>query len=148
MPILPIIKHPHPILRKKTEKIKNPLAEDVQKLIKDMTQTLRGVKGLGLAAPQVGSSMRLCIVADEGKIFALINPAVKSRLRKKLIMEEGCLSLPGKFFPVARSEKIKVRYLNEAGKKAKMKAEGFLARALQHEIDHLDGILIIDHIKK
>lgn len=144
MPILPIIKYPSKILRQKTEKVKDALNPEIQKLAKNMAETLRNAKGLGLAAPQVGSTMRLCVVEDEGKIYILINPQIKSKSRKKVVLEEGCLSFPGKFYPIARSEKVKVRYLDEEGKKRKIKAEGLLARALQHEIDHLDGLLIID----
>jgi peptide deformylase len=148
MSILPIIKYPSKILREKTAKVTNPLEPEIQKLIKDMIETLGTVKGLGLAAPQVGSSARLCIIEDKGKTYILMNPQIKSKSRKKIILEEGCLSFPGKFFPIARSEKVKARYLDETGKKRKIKAEGLLARTLQHEIDHLEGMLIIDKIKK
>lgn len=148
MPILPIIKYPSKILRQKAEKIKDVSAPEIQKLVKDMVETLHGAKGLGLAAPQIGSSVRLCVIDDKGSMHILINPQIKSKSRKKSILEEGCLSFPGKFFAISRAEKVKVRYLDETGKKRKIKAEGLLARALQHEIDHLDGILFIDRLKK
>ncbi len=148
MPILPIIKYPSKILREKTAKLTDPLNPEIQKLIKDMIETLGTVKGLGLAAPQVGKPLRLCVAESEGKISVLINPQIKSRSRKKVVLEEGCLSFPGKFYPIARSEKVKVRYLDEIGKKRKIKAEGLLARTLQHEVDHLDGVLITDRVKK
>lgn len=150
--ILPIIKHPAKILRKKARKVKDPLDPEIQKLITNIIGTLEGARGLGLAAPQVGKSLRLCVIKEpenqgESRLYVLINPSIKSKSRKKIIMEEGCLSFPGKFFLISRPEKIKVRYLDEKGKKCKIKAEGILSRAFQHEIDHLDGVLIIDKIK-
>jgi len=144
MPILPIIKYPAKILRQKAKKIKDPLAPEIQKLIKDMVETLRKAQGLGLAAPQVGKSIRLCVVEFEGKLYILANPKIINFSKNKSLLEEGCLSLPGKFLPIARPEKVKVMHLDEKGKRSKIKAEGILARVIQHEIDHLNGILIID----
>lgn len=148
MPTLKVRKYPDKILQEKALKIKVPFAAEIKKLIPQMIETMRENNGMGLAAPQIGKSLRLCIIEEGGKIYVLINPKINSSSRKKIKMEEGCLSFPGEFFPIARAEKVKVRYLDENGKKAKIKAEGLLARALQHEIDHLDGILMIDRIKK
>ncbi len=149
---LEIIKYPAKILREKTRKIKDPSDPKIQKLIKDMIETLREAKGLGLSAPQVGKSLRLCVAKtdreENASLHILINPRIVSRSRKKNIMDEGCLSVPNKYFPVERYEKVKVRYLDEKGKSGKIKAEGFFARALQHEIDHLEGVLIIDKTGK
>ncbi len=147
MAILPIIKYPNPILRKKAKKISDPTDPEVQKLISQMISAMKKKNGLGLAAPQVKKSLRLCVIEEDGAVYVFINPKVTSVSRKKVIMEEGCLSFPGKFLPIKRSEKVKVRYLNEEGVKSKLKADGILARAIQHEIDHLDGILMIDRIK-
>lgn len=151
MPNLPIIKYPAKILRQKAKKIKDPSDPEIQKLIKDMVETLRKAQGLGLAAPQVGKSVRLCVVKtnreENASLHILINPKIVSRSRKKNIMDESCLSVPNKYFPIERYEKIKVRYLNKEGKSGKIKAEGLFARVLQHEIDHLNGILIIDRKK-
>lgn len=145
---LSIIKYPNPILNRKAKKIKDPLDPEVQKLIPAMIKAMRQFNGAGLAAPQLGKSIRLCVIEEGENPYVLINPQIKSRSRKKIIAEEGCLSFPGKFFLIKRSEEIKVRYLNAKGEKAKIKATGLLARILQHEIDHLDGILIIDVLKK
>lgn len=98
---------------------------------------------LGLAAPQVGASVRLCVFKLGGKTYILINPKFKSKSWKKEIVEEGCLSFPGKYIPVKRSAKVKVEALDRNGKKITISGSGLLARALQHEIDHLDGILFI-----
>lgn len=144
---LKILKYPNPLLRKKSEKIKDPTDPKIQKLINKMIETLRSENGLGLAAPQVGQCIRLCIVECDGELNILINPVVKNKSRKKVVMEEGCLSFPGKFYSVSRPEEIKVRHLDKKGNKAKIKARGILSRAIQHEIDHLDGILVIDRIK-
>jgi peptide deformylase len=142
-----ILHEPNPILRKKAKKIKDPLCAEVQELIPQMLQAIKD-KGVGLAAPQIGKSIRLCVINEGGKVYAIINPQIKSTSKEKTISEEGCLSIPGKWLPVERNDEIKVRYLNEKGEKCKIKARGLLARALQHEIDHLDGILIIDKKQK
>lgn len=143
-----IIKYPAKILREKTKKVKDPLDPEIQKLITQMIETLREAKGLGLAAPQIGKSLRLCAVDYENNLYILINPKIVSYSRNRVMMEEGCLSFPGKFFQIERPEKVKVRYLDEKGKSGKIKADGILARALQHEIDHLEGILVIDKTRK
>jgi peptide deformylase len=151
MATLPIIKYPNAILRQKAKKIKNPLEAKIQELISVMKETLNEKNGLGLAAPQLGKSVQICLVKDdrESEIpHIFINPQIKFKSREKSIMEEGCLSIPEKFFLIERPEKIKVRYLDETGKKCKIKAAGLFARAIQHEIDHLKGILIVDKIKK
>ena len=149
MSSISIIKYPNPVLRKKAKKIKDPQDTKIQKLISAMIEVLNEKRGLGLAAPQVNESLRLCIVReerDENKFYILINPQIKFASREKSVAEEGCLSLPGKYLFIERPDKVKIRYLDEMGKKCKMKAEGLLARAIQHEIDHLDGILMIDRI--
>ncbi len=139
-----ILHEPNPVLRKKAEKIKDYSNKEIQELIPQMIKTMRAAKGLGLAAPQIGKSIRLCIIEESGILYIFINPQIKSASKEKIITEEGCLSVPGKWLPIERNAEIKVRYLNEKGEKCKIKARGLLARALQHEIDHLDGVLIID----
>jgi peptide deformylase len=145
---LTIRKNGDPALRVKTVKIKDPLAENVQALILDMLETMRVGNGVGLASTQVGSNLRLCVVQTEDVQYVLINPQITSKSKNKIISEEGCLSFPGKFFPISRHGEVQVRYLDENGQPCKVKGKDLLARALQHEIDHLDGILIIDRIKK
>ncbi|MDD3497999.1 MAG: peptide deformylase [Candidatus Moranbacteria bacterium] len=139
-----IIAYPDPILEKKSEKIKNPLDPEIQKLIIDMIQTMRENKGIGLAAPQIGKSIRLCVIEIDKKSYVFINPKITSESKECDISEEGCLSFPGKFLPIKRFSGVTVRYLNEKGEKCKIKAEALLARALQHEIDHLNGKLFIN----
>lgn len=140
---LPIIAYPDPILEAKAKKIKDPKSSEINELILDMAETLDD-KGVGLAAPQVGKSLRLCIIKFENKTYILINPKISSKSWKKEIKEEGCLSFPGLYLPVKRNQKITVKAQNRSGKKITLKAEGFFARVLQHEIDHLDGILFIE----
>lgn len=145
---LAIRKESDPILRQKNKKIGDPLSKETQKLIADMFETMRAENGVGLAAPQVGKNVRLCVIEEGGVEYILINPTITATSKTKVISEEGCLSFPGQFFPIKRFEKVQVRYLDRNGKNAKLKATDLLARALQHEIDHLEGTLIIDRISK
>ncbi|MEI7620975.1 MAG: methionyl-tRNA formyltransferase [Candidatus Moraniibacteriota bacterium] len=146
--ILEIIQNPNPILRAKNAKVKDPLDPEIQNLIFDMIETMRQAEGVGLAASQVGVNLRLCVVEVEENLLVLINPQITARSKERTISEEGCLSFPGKFFPIARSSEVQVRYLDQTDKPKKIRTTGLLARALQHEIDHLDGILFVDHIRK
>jgi peptide deformylase len=139
---------PKDVLKEKTLKIKEPLSEEIQTLIKEMFEIMRAKNGVGLAAPQVGKSLRLCVIEVDGIEYVLINPTITAKSKTKVTSEEGCLSFPGQFFPIKRHEKVQVRYLDKNGKNAKIKGDGLLAIALQHEIDHLDGVLIIDRVKK
>lgn len=144
--ILPIKKgQTNPILRQKAQEIKKITAQ-IKQLISDMNETLEVNNGLGLAAPQVGQSLRVILAkpAPNKKAVVLINPEIKKTSRKKEIMVEGCLSLPNTAIAIERSRKITVVGLDIDGKKIKIKAEGLLARVIQHEIDHLDGTLIVD----
>jgi len=146
-----LILYPNPILRQKARKItKEEISSpEIQELVFEMLQTMKEHDGVGLAAPQVGKSLRLCTIKIEGGTYVLINPKIKSKSWSKEIAEEGCLSFPGKFIPIKRSKRVKVEALDKEGRETSLKAEGLLARAFQHEIDHLDGILYIDReIKK
>ncbi|OGI29519.1 MAG: peptide deformylase [Candidatus Moranbacteria bacterium RIFOXYA12_FULL_44_15] len=143
--VLPILTYPHPILQKKAEEIDDPKSSEIRELVLDMLETMeKAGNALGLAAPQVGKSVRLCIIKLDGKTHILINPQIKSKFWKKEISEEGCLSFPGKFIPIKRHKKITVRAQDREGNKITIKADGIFSRALQHEIDHLDGILFIN----
>jgi len=143
-----IRKYPDPILLQKAAKIKDPLSKDIQELIACMFETLRASHGIGLAAPQVGHSLRLFVIEEEGIPYVLINPKATANSRKKIIAEEGCLSFPGQFLPIPRFSEVQMRFTDQFGKPGKIKAQGLLARALQHEFDHLEGILFIDRLKK
>jgi peptide deformylase len=140
MAILPISIFPDPILLKKSDKIKDPKSQEVRELILNMLETMKNSDGLGLAAPQVGKSLQLCVINFEGKTHILINPKISSKSWKKVVGEEGCLSFPGVFIPVKRHKKVTVKALDRNGKELVIKTEGMLSRVLQHEIDHLEGI--------
>lgn len=142
--ILPILTYPNSILKKKAETVKDPLDSEIKRLVLDMLETLEKNSGIGLAAPQVGQSLRLCVIKIKNETHILINPKFRYKSWRKKIEEEGCFSLPGEYKPVKRHLKVTVEALNRKGEKITLKAEGLLSRALQHEIDHLDGILIID----
>jgi len=148
--ILPILTHPNPILQKKAEeveleKIKN---YEIKKLIFDMKETVEAKNGIGLAAPQVGQLLRVIVIFLENKKIVLINPKIVHFSWRKKIAEEGCLSIPGTFGLVKRSKGIKVHAYDENGKKMKFKAKNLFARVIQHEVDHLDGVLFIDKSEK
>lgn len=146
MTILPIKIYPAPCLKEKAQEISNPKDPEIQELILDMLETMKENNGMGLAAPQVGKSLRLCVIKFERKTYVLINPKFKSKSWSKEIADEGCLSFPGQFIPIKRSKKVKVTAKNKSGKEITVEAEGLLARAFQHEIDHLNGILYIERI--
>ena len=149
MAILPIKIYPAPILKKKAEPILNPKSVEIKTLISDMLETMdEAGNALGLAAPQVGISVRLCIIKLDGKTHILINPKIISKSTKKVVEEEGCLSFPGEFILIKRSDSVVVKTMDEKGKNKTIRTNGLFARALQHEIDHLDGILFIKRMAK
>lgn len=117
-------------------------------LLPEMIRMMREENGVGLAAPQIGLSLRLAVAEVENEIFYFINPEITSLSQEKILFEEGCLSLPGEFFPILRSEEVTVRYQNEKGLPKKIRATGLLAIVIQHEVDHLEGILIVNRHKK
>ena len=134
----------NPILRQKAKKVKEITAE-IKQLVLDMIETLEANNGLGLAAPQVGQLFQIIIAKPETnkEALVLINPQIKKTSRKKEIMAEGCLSLPDISVSVERAVKITVQALTLNGQPVEIKAKGLLARIIQHEIDHLSGILIV-----
>ena len=134
------------ILRRKCREVEE-MSEDIQKLIDNMAKLMYKNKGLGLAAPQVGILKRV-IVADVGDgLVSLVNPKILWRQGKDTMLE-GCLSIPGINLEIKRSKEVIVEGLNKEGEKVQLGAVGLLARVLQHEIDHLDGILIVDRVPK
>ena len=135
-----------PLLRRKSREVRD-MAEDIQKLIDNMAKLMYKNKGIGLAAPQVGILKRV-IIADVGDgLVSLVNPKILWRQGKD-VMSEGCLSIPEVNLEVKRSQEVIVEGLTREGEKVQLGAVGLLARALQHEIDHLDGILIVDRVSK
>ena len=140
-----------PVLRATNRAVTFPLSADVKKLIADMKETVKKAPGIGLAAPQVGANLKLAVVHLEEfglKTFALLNPLIVSRSIKKSIMQEGCLSIPGFFGQVKRPSRVEVEAYSETGKPVLIKGEGLLAKVLQHEIDHVNGVLIADKAEK
>lgn len=151
MAILQILHYPHPILKEKSRPIE-VIDESIRKLVEDMAETMYAAPGVGLAAPQVGYPLRLAIIditrADQPKnLIVLINPQIISA-EGECVWDEGCLSIPGCNEEVRRNKKVVVRYTDLSGKSMEMVGEDLLAIALQHEIDHLDGILFIDRLSK
>lgn len=136
------------ILLKHTERVKDPLSSDIQSLLPEMVETMRKENGVGLAAPQIDRSLRLAVAEVDDVVYYLINPEITSFSQEKILFEEGCLSLPGQFLPILRSEEVTVKYQNEKGLPKKLRATGLLAIVIQHEVDHLDGILIINRYLK
>ncbi len=134
----------NPILRTKTKPVKK-ITKDVLKLLKDMEQTTIAAEGLGLAAPQVGHGERVCIVKLHGKLMPLINPEITHKSREQEIAEEGCLSLPNIWVQVPRAVSIVITYQNAKGAEEERKLEKLEARIVQHEVDHLEGKLIVDY---
>jgi len=149
--ILEILKYPHPILKKKCEEV-GRIDEEVKKLIRDMTETMYQANGIGLAACQVGVPKRVVVVDvspldPEKEFFAIVNPEIISE-EGEIEHEEGCLSVPEFSEKVKRKEKILLRGLSPGGKSIEVPCEGILAIALQHEIDHINGVLILDRISR
>jgi peptide deformylase len=147
--ILTILTIPNPILRKKSEEVSSEKITEkkLQTLALNMAKTMKEKDGIGLAAPQVGENVRLITVNTKDGILILFNPKITKKSFAKEWAEEGCLSVPGIYGKVKRNKKINCIYLDISGEKRKISAEGLLARVIQHEIDHLDGILFIDKAK-
>jgi peptide deformylase len=146
MPILKIVTNPNLILRKKSAEIKKDeiTSKKIQRICLNMAKTMLAKEGVGLAAPQIGKNIRLCVVNTKNDPLVLINPKIIKKSWAKEWGEEGCLSVPDVFGEVRRHKKIICDYRNKKGEKAKISAEGLLARVIQHEVDHLDGVLFID----
>jgi len=148
VPIIPVAirLYGDKVLRRKSREVKEMNGE-IQKLIDDMAKLMYKNKGLGLAAPQVGILKRV-IIADVGEgLVSLVNPKILWRQGKD-VMSEGCLSIPEISLEIERSKEVIVEGLNREGEKIQLGAVGLLARVLQHEIDHLDGILIVDRVPR
>lgn len=149
MAILRILHYPEPVLKQAAEPVTR-FDEALEALAADMAETMYAAPGVGLAAPQVGVSQRLvvidCAAKDEQpRLLKIVNPEIVDR-QGEVFEEEGCLSVPGYYAKVPRSEQVTVRFEDLEGKPVETEAEGLLAIAFQHELDHLDGILFIDHL--
>src|SRR5690606_7319519 len=145
MAVLPITVLGSPILRQETEPV-SEITDELRALADNMFETMRAASGVGLAAPQVGRSERLCVVEVDDQAFTLFSPGVIER-EGKIKWEEGCLSIPDVFGWVERSARVKVRALDRDGEVIEVEGTELLAVCLQHEIDHLNGKLFIDHLR-
>ncbi len=150
MAILTIIEAPDPRLKVKAKPVKAVDAR-IRQLLDDMVETMHAAPGIGLAGPQVGEALRLLVieVPREGQPpnpMKIVNPEIFWASEELQPWEEGCLSLPDQFAEVMRPAEVKVRYLDENGAKKELHAKGVLAVCLQHEMDHLEGVLFVDHI--
>lgn len=148
--IRPIVKYGDPVLTRRAEPV-GDITPEIQTLIDDMIETMYAAPGIGLAAPQIGVSLRLCVIditggRRGGEVITLINPEFVERTGMQL-EEEGCLSVPGHNATVARPERAVVTGLNREGQPVTIDGTGLLARALQHELDHLDGTLFVDRLR-
>ncbi len=146
MAILPIRVVPDPILRQKAKRVRT-IDDSIHKLISDMIETMHSAPGVGLAAPQVGILLRVIVIGlPEQEDIALINPAIVRRKGERLV-NEGCLSLLGYVGEIRRAESVTAKGRDRNGKEIRIKADGLLAQALEHEIDHLNGVLYIDRLE-
>jgi peptide deformylase len=143
MAVLPILKHPDPVLRRKAKRVSR-VDESLNRLIDDMIETMYEVSGAGLAAPQVGVSLKIAVIGiPEEEVIVLVNPEVVKKSGERVVIE-GCLSVPGYRGEIKRAEKVTVKAFDRNGKAFRIKADDLLAEVLEHEIDHLNGILYID----
>jgi peptide deformylase len=148
--LLPILVAPHPLLKARCRPVTHADADQVRDLLDRMFATMYRAPGIGLAAPQVGVLLRLAVVdlmPDDRKMpFVLINPEVIAESDEMAPHEEGCLSLPSQYAEVIRPARVKVRFTDATGARREIEADGLLGACLQHEIEHLDGVLFVDHL--
>lgn len=151
MAVLEILKYPHPLLKKRSKEVER-VDEEARKLIQNMTETMYAANGIGLAACQVGVPRRIIVLDvspldSRQSLFAMINPEVISE-EGEIDFEEGCLSVPDCLEKIKRREKIRIRGTSPEGKEMEVAGEGILAIVLQHEIDHLNGVLILNRVSR
>ena len=152
MALREILTEPNKTLRQKSLKVEK-VDEDLQRLMNDMTETMYAAPGIGLAAIQIGVPKRVIVLdisQKEGikKPMYFVNPEIINKSENNSTYEEGCLSVPGQFAEIDRPDKCHVKYLDYNGQAKEIKAEGMLATCIQHEMDHLEGILFIDYLSK
>lgn len=168
MAVLPIYVVPQPVLKKSAAVVES-ITPEIRQLVDDMVDTMYAARGIGLAAPQVGVSQRVVVMdvdqrrpdgsdhdedgddeddtpLEKGKVQVFINPEVVWESDELNTYEEGCLSIPGQYAPVERPKMVRVKYMDLDGKAQEIEADGLLATCLQHEIDHINGILFTDHL--
>jgi len=150
MAILPIITAPDPRLKKKCAPV-DQVDDEIRTLMDDMLETMYHAPGIGLAAPQVGVTKRVLVVDvsdddDKNKPVCMANPEVTWSSDEKNVYEEGCLSVPEQYADVKRPKKVRISYLDRDNKAQEIEADGMLATCVQHEIDHLEGVLFVDYL--
>ena len=146
MAVIPIRTLPDPVLRRRARRVKG-IDGSIQNLIDDMVETMYSASGVGLAAPQVGSPVRVIVIGmPEEEEIVLINPQIIRKTGERLV-NEGCLSIPGYVGTIQRAESVRVKGRDRTGKEVRLRADDLLAQALEHEIDHLNGVLYIDHLE-
>mgnify|MGYP000592624634 CR=1 FL=1 len=150
MAVMPIIVAPDPRLKIKAKPVET-VDDDVRKLMDDMLESMYAAHGIGLAAPQVGDSRRVIVVDvsrenEDPRPMAMANPQIVEISDDDRIHEEGCLSLPEHYAEVERPDWVRIRYLDRDNEIREFKADGIMATCIQHEIDHLDGVLFVDHV--
>ena len=149
MPLLPILRFPDPRLKKLAAPVRN-IDENIRRLARDMAETMYEAPGIGLAATQVDVHKRVIVIdisETRDQLFTLINPEIVESDGQQ-VWEEGCLSVPGIYDKVERAENVVVRYLDLEGQERTIEADGLLAVCLQHEIDHLDGKVFVEHLSQ
>ena len=152
MSIKPVVPFPNPALRDPTHNLEGPVTEAVRKFCWDLADTMEAATGAGLAAPQIGSPLRIFVISNrvakdlKGHVY-FINPVIDSRSEKTQSMTEGCLSFPGIFVDVIRPESVTITFTTIEGERMTRTMYGYYAQAIQHEYDHLEGKLLIDHAK-
>ena len=149
-----ILIEPDPILRKKCEPLEQ-VNNETRKLMKDMLETMYKAPGIGLAAVQIGILKRIVVIdiskekeGEKKNPLFLVNPEITHRSEKTSVYEEGCLSLPGQYAEIERPAECRLKYVDYNGKAKELKVDGLLATCIQHEVDHLNGILFIDYLSK
>jgi len=147
MAVFPIRTFPDPVLKQKAKRVRT-IDRSIKKLIRNMIETLHSEPGrVGLAAPQIGVPLRVIVIGlPEEEDIAIINPEIVRR-RGERLLDEGCLSIPGYLGQIKRAETVTIKGRDPNGREIRIKADGLLAQALEHEIDHLNGVLYLDHLK-
>jgi len=152
MTVKKILTEPDPFLRQKSQTVEK-VDDDMRQLMDDMLDTMYNAQGIGLAAIQIGTPKRVIVIdllkeKEKKNPLYFVNPEIVWSSKEEAAYEEGCLSVPGQFAEINRPDKCHVKYLDYDGNKRELKAEGLLATCIQHEIDHLEGILFIDYLSK
>tara|TARA_Y100000991_G_scaffold92564_1_gene69872 strand:+ start:216 stop:791 length:576 start_codon:yes stop_codon:yes gene_type:complete len=149
--LIPIVKIPDPVLRQIAKPV-DEITDGVRQLLDDMAATMYDAPGIGLAAPQINVSQRLVVIDcgkdDAPELYKIVNPEIIALSEEQAALEEGCLSIPDQTAEVKRPAEVSIKFLDETGTTRTLTAEGLLAACIQHEIDHLNGVLFIDHISR